>query len=161
MTTISSLDFLNNVINPAREAAGESKIENRHFLRKLMDEIDDLPSVKIFRMEFPQGGSREINYYDLNTDQMMLVGMRESKAVRKKVLAYIRDLEEQANVAPMTPDEMVELCSYIQFKAPSTGASFLLEYRLLDCSGNGYALFVEITARPYHFGAYTDCISND
>lgn len=40
--TMSSLDFLNEVINPIREEFGESKLQNRHFLIKVEGEIDDI-----------------------------------------------------------------------------------------------------------------------
>lgn len=37
MNTMTSLDFLNNIVNPARVGAGESKIENRHFVARVVD----------------------------------------------------------------------------------------------------------------------------
>lgn len=38
--TMTSLDFLNKVINPARIAAGESPVPNYKFLKKVEDELD-------------------------------------------------------------------------------------------------------------------------
>ncbi|WP_223955325.1 hypothetical protein [Aeromonas caviae] len=37
---MTSLDFLNNIINPASVGAGESKHEPRKFLLKVVDELD-------------------------------------------------------------------------------------------------------------------------
>ncbi|KZK85737.1 MULTISPECIES: hypothetical protein [unclassified Pseudovibrio] len=90
LRTMSSLDFLNGVINPAREVANESKVENSHFLRRVEDELDDLGDTKIFR--HPQN-HKAIRYYDLTFDQMIIVGMRESKAVRRNVLEKLKELQ--------------------------------------------------------------------
>lgn len=96
---MSSLDFLNNVINPARVAAGEEPVKNANFIKRIEDEIEDLPVVKIFHhdkinnLQIP-----DQKYYDLSMDQMLLVGMRESKAVRRSVLAKLKELSQA--VAP-------------------------------------------------------------
>lgn len=55
---------------------------------------DGLPAGKVFRLALPQGGYNELTSYDLSGDQLLLVGMRESKAVRRKVLEYIRRIEK-------------------------------------------------------------------
>lgn len=91
--TMTSLDFLNSVINPAREEAGQRAIRYRDFIKRVKDELSDLPDAKVSRLVLPQGGYNETAYYDLNADQLLLVGMRESKAVRLKVLEYIRKIE--------------------------------------------------------------------
>ena len=91
--TMSSYDFLNNIINPARKDEDEPCVQNRHFLVKVEDEIDDLGDRKFFT--HPQN-QKPVSYYDLNLDQMTLVGMRESKAVRKKVLAQLKKLDQPA-----------------------------------------------------------------
>ncbi len=98
--TMSSLDFLNDVINPAREAEGEKPVENRHFIARVEDELDDLPVVKFFR---PSRGGTPQKFYDLTFDQMTLVGMRESKAVRRNVLARLKELQRQVR-EPHLPD---------------------------------------------------------
>lgn len=87
---VSSLDFLNNCINPARVDAGQKEIPNRDFIKKVEDELDDLPACeKISRF------GNTVKYYNLTHDQMMLVGMRESKAVRKAVLAKLKLLADK------------------------------------------------------------------
>ena len=90
---MSSLDFLNNVINPARVAAGEQPHEPRKFLLKIEDEIGDSLTGKKFRLNNNQ---TKTFYYDLSMDQMLLVGMRESKAVRRSVLAKLKELSQAA-----------------------------------------------------------------
>ncbi|HHC4880610.1 TPA: hypothetical protein ACN6ZT_004241, partial [Escherichia albertii] len=76
--------------------AGESPVDNRKFLARVRDELgeDGLPAGKVFRLALPQGGYNELTSYDLSGDQLLLVGMRESKAVRRKVLEYIRRIEK-------------------------------------------------------------------
>ncbi|WP_223672790.1 hypothetical protein [Proteus terrae] len=86
---MSSLDFLNNIINPARIECGEPEVKNTHFIKRIEDELDDLPAVKSF---YRYGN--EVKTYDLNMDQLMLVGMRESKAVRCSVLATLKSLSQ-------------------------------------------------------------------
>ena len=87
--TMSSLDFLSNVINPARLAAGESELRNSEMIRKIEAECDDLEGLQIFSN--PLGTDQK--YYELTIDQMTLVGMRESKAVRRNVLAKLKEME--------------------------------------------------------------------
>ncbi|EJA4661445.1 hypothetical protein MU928_001152 [Escherichia coli] len=94
--SMSSYEFLTEIINPARVEAGESPVDNRKFLARVRDELgeDGLPAGKVFRLALPQGGYNELTSYDLSGDQLLLVGVRESKAVRRKVLEYIRRIEK-------------------------------------------------------------------
>lgn len=87
--TMSSYDFLNEVINPARMSAGENSVRNNVFLDRIEDEIDDLGRYKIF-----VASRNNVKYYDLNMEQMTLVGMRESKAVRRIVLETLKKLAQ-------------------------------------------------------------------
>ncbi|EKT3982613.1 hypothetical protein QEF67_003179 [Klebsiella aerogenes] len=103
--TMSSLDFLNEVINPARIKAGEKPVRPSDFNARIKDEIDENLNYE----NFVVGKTGHKTYFtQLNTDQMMLVGMRESKAVRKTVLAYVRKLEKQAGVKEMSVLETAE-----------------------------------------------------
>lgn len=104
--TMTSLDFLNEIINPARIAAGENPVENSKFLKKVEDELDlDFRKRKKFVSEKINNlcSGRPQEYYDLDMDQMMLVGMRESKVVRKKVLEKLKELQQQTT-KPVLPD---------------------------------------------------------
>lgn len=89
--TMSSLDFLNNYINPARESIGEPVVQNRHFIARVEDELDDLGAGK-FITRF--GNTMKV--YELTIDQMMLVGMRESKQVRKSIRDKLKELNKKA-----------------------------------------------------------------
>ena len=99
--TMSSYDFLNEVINPARMSAGERPVENRKFVARVEDELDDLGAGKTF----PRFGN-SVKYYDLNMEQMTLVGMRESKAVRRSVLETLKRFAKQNS--PQLPQTFAE-----------------------------------------------------
>lgn len=92
--SMPSCEFLTTVINPARVEAGENPVDNRKFLARVRDELNDerktFPTVLIT----PTGGGRQMESITLTGDQLLLVGMRESKAVRRKVLDYIRRIEK-------------------------------------------------------------------
>ena len=87
VSTMTSIEFLDAVINPFRSQEGETPHEPRKFLAKIIDELDLDETGKKFRLNSNQ---TESAYYILDKDQMMLVGMRESKAVRKNVLEWIK-----------------------------------------------------------------------
>ena len=99
--TMSSYDFLNEVINPARMSAGERPVENRKFVARVEDELGDLGAGKTF----PRFGN-SVKYYDLNMEQMTLVGMRESKAVRRIVLETLKRFAKQNS--PQLPQSFAE-----------------------------------------------------
>lgn len=87
--TMGSLDFLRDVINPARLEFGEPEVQNAKFVARVEDELDDLQAVKIIHRF-----GNEVRSYDLTIDQMMLVGMRESKAVRRKVRDRLNSMQK-------------------------------------------------------------------
>ncbi|WP_338128344.1 hypothetical protein [Xenorhabdus bovienii] len=92
VVTMSSIDFLNDIINPARIFAGEKEVENRHFIARIEDELDDLGVAENFYVTTSQGAKRKVKGYNLTIGQMTLVGMRESKAVRRSVLEKLKAL---------------------------------------------------------------------
>lgn len=88
---MTSFDFLNSVINPAREEAGQNPISNKDFTNRIADELN-LKEENFLLLDSGTVG-RKAKYVNLDADQLLLVGMRESKAVRLKVLEYIRKIE--------------------------------------------------------------------
>ncbi|MGL6089603.1 MAG: Rha family transcriptional regulator [Pseudomonas paracarnis] len=87
---MSSVD-LRDLVNDARTRAGESKVRNDQFIIRVEDELSGELGVCSF-IAHPQSGVMMASY-DLTLDQCTLVGMRESKAVRRTVLQKIKDLE--------------------------------------------------------------------
>lgn len=101
--TMTSLTF-RDLVNSARREYGEPEVENSHFLKRVEDELDgELGKRKVFVN--PDGG-RPSAYYDLTIDQCLLVGMRESKSVRRSVLAQLKEL--QAAQQPKLPQTFAE-----------------------------------------------------
>jgi len=107
--TMSSFDLL-KMINGVRKDFGESNVENSHFLKRVEDELgEEIGDTKTFR--HPQN-NMAIRYYDLTLEQCTLVGMRESKGVRRAVLAKLKELEAQPQFTiPQTLPEALKTCS--------------------------------------------------
>lgn len=136
--SMSSLDFLNNIINPARVEAGETPHEPRKFLAKIEDELELDGTGKKFRLN---SNHTQTAYYDLDFDQMMLVGMRESKAVRRAVLAKLKvmhgpqipqSLPEALRLAADLAEQKAQLESQLAIAAPK--AEFVDHY--VEASGS-------------------------
>lgn len=116
--TMTSLDFLRDVINPARLEFGEPEVKNTHFVSRIEDELDDLPAVKIiYRF------GNEMRTYDLNMDQMTLVGMRESKSVRRKVLEMLKSMSKKARQQQNEKIGIVEEASFVEIVSRSMNIS--------------------------------------
>lgn len=104
--TMSSLDF-RNIVNEARKSAGENPIRNDDFVKRIEDELEGelgrCETFAAYRTGTPMAG------YYLTLDQCLLVGMRESKAVRRKVRDKIKALEaEKKQTAPTLPGTYIE-----------------------------------------------------
>jgi phage antirepressor YoqD-like protein len=98
--TISSIE-LRDMVNEARSQAGEPKVRNDQFIIRVQDELgDELGECKT--IAHPQSRV-DMASYELTLDQCMLVGMRESKAVRRSVLQKLKELEGPRVIATL-PD---------------------------------------------------------
>lgn len=95
--SVTSFDLWQK-LNEFRQEEGGTKIRHDDFLSRVEDECDDLGVCENFA--HPQNG-REMKMYRLNQDQSLLVGMRESKVVRRKVLTWLKEL---ASAKPALPD---------------------------------------------------------
>lgn len=110
MTSIELLDL----VNEARAASREPKIRANVFADRIKDELDG-EHYKSFVVQNLNGTQSEV--FELNRDQCMLVSMRESKAVRRKVLAKLNALEAKlshpvtAFVIPKTMSEALRLAA--------------------------------------------------
>ncbi|MBY8958351.1 phage antirepressor KilAC domain-containing protein [Pseudomonas sp. MIS38] len=101
VSRIVSTIALRDMINEARQQAGEPRVRNDHFLSRVEDELgDDLEGVQKYYT--PLHGN-QVATYGLTLDQCMLVGMRESKAVRRSVLQKLKELEGPRVIATL-PD---------------------------------------------------------
>lgn len=87
--TMASYDFW-RVLNEIRADRGASHIEHGNFLDRVIDECNFSKS-ESFRVKNARGNA-EVEAYTMNRDHMILVGMRESKIIRRQVLKWLRDL---------------------------------------------------------------------
>lgn len=100
---MSSAD-LREIINEARVDAGEAKIRNDQFITKVEDELAGELGV-CRKIAHPQSGVL-MDCYDLSRDQCMLVSMRESKAVRRNVVAKLNALAAEPRLPENLPDAL-------------------------------------------------------
>jgi hypothetical protein len=97
---ISTIE-LRDLINNERQAAGEARVRNDQFLSRVEDELgDDLEGVQKYYT--PIHGN-QVATYGLTLDQCMLVGMRESKSVRRAVLQKLKAMDAPRVIATL-PD---------------------------------------------------------
>jgi phage antirepressor YoqD-like protein len=104
--TMSSLEFLNNIINPSRAEAGESQVRPSDFHARVNDEIDEVLNYENFVIGKT---GHKTHYAMLSMEQMTLVGMRESKAVRRSVLAKLKVMHSPS--IPQTYPEALRLAA--------------------------------------------------
>lgn len=94
-------------INEFREREGLSAVRNSDFNARIHDEIDEDLTYETF-VSYGQ----KVKVYHLTGDQCLLVGMRESKTVRKRVLMWIKSNEESSQPAiPQTLSEALQLAA--------------------------------------------------
>ena len=160
--TMSSLDFLAGVINPARVEFEESEHEPRKFLAKVEDELDLCPTGKKFRLNSNQSRSY---YYELTEEQMMLVGMRESKAVRRKVIEWIKsknhsallpNFSNPAEAARAWADEVeAKQAAITLIEQQKPAVEFVERYVAADSGSKGFRQVAKLLkANESHFRAF-------
>ncbi|WDS61338.1 KilA protein [Escherichia phage CY1_Cui-2023] len=109
---MNSYQFLNEVINPARLVAGESDVRHNDFVERIEDELEgfefDYESF-VIKSERRGGYRKSINSPVLNMEQMLLVGMRESKSVRRAVLNKLKEMQSTINKQTEVISQMVSI----------------------------------------------------
>ena len=95
--TMSSAELL-EIINSARAEAGEPEIRRNKFAEKIEDELEGEHYTKRVVQNL---NKTESVIFDLTRDQCMLVSMRESKAVRRNVVARLNAIEATAASMPL------------------------------------------------------------
>ena len=103
---MTSYEFLATMINPARESAGESKLRHNWFLEKIEDEFDGYDLVYLKSVDLQ---NKNIKVVELSMEQMLLAGMRESKAVRRAVLAKLKEMQNTINKQAEVISQMVSI----------------------------------------------------
>ena len=92
--TMSSRELL-TIINVCRAEFDESHVRLNDFNNRVVDELDGY-HYESFVVNNPNG--TQSTEHRLTIDQCILVGMRESKAVRRKVLEKLTDMKSQQTV---------------------------------------------------------------
>lgn len=106
--SMSSLDLL-AMVNEARKEAGENAIRRNDFHARVKDELDG-ENYEIFVVR--NFNNTETEAFRLNRDQCVLVSMRESKAVRRKVLERLKSMEAQISFrVPQSLPEALRLAA--------------------------------------------------
>lgn len=99
---MNSYDFC-EVINSFRVEEGGRRIKHNKLMAKILDECPEIIGGKKSspnKIIVEAGGKgtgrmQEIEVVILNSEQMLLVGMRESKVVRRRVLSWMKDAEKE------------------------------------------------------------------
>ncbi|KRI04203.1 phage antirepressor KilAC domain-containing protein [Acinetobacter baumannii] len=102
---MSSLDLL-KLINDARMECGESPIRANDFHKRVEDELDG-DHYESFVVQNPNKTLTTV--FNLSEDQCTLIGMRESKAVRKNVLMKLK--QKNGIKIPQTLSEALQLAA--------------------------------------------------
>lgn len=97
---MNSIEFMDRYLNPCREAAGEAPLRNTRLVAKMLDECPELMGCDFIYT--PEDGGAPRKAYKLNYEQMLLIGMRESKSVRRNILKRLRELNEPENMNLLT-----------------------------------------------------------
>lgn len=99
-------DELLSIINQARLEHGEKPVRNNDFIPRVKDELDG-EHYETFVVQNSNGTKSE--NLVVSNDQAVLIGMRESKAVRRTVLAKLK--EKESPLLPQTLPEALRLAA--------------------------------------------------
>ena len=98
--TMSSIDLL-ELINNVRVANNEEPLRRNSFNLKIEDELEGSHYTK--NVVKNQNGTESV-VYELTIEQCTLIGMRESKGVRRSVLEKLKQLEQPQIALPNFTD---------------------------------------------------------
>lgn len=131
-------DELLSIINQARLEHGEKPVRNNDFIPRVKDELEG-EHYETFVVQNSNGTKSE--NLVVSNDQAVLIGMRESKAVRRTVLAKLKEkdspllpqtLPEALRLAADLAEEKIQLENQLAIAAPK--AQFVDSY--VNASGS-------------------------
>lgn len=102
--SMSNIDLL-EIINTARQNLGEKPVRLNDLNTRIIDELEG-EYYENFVVKNPNGTLSQ--GFNLNLDQCTLIGMRESKAVRKNVLAILKEKQSHQIVDLNNPEFLRE-----------------------------------------------------
>ena len=122
---MSGTDLL-ALVNEARKEFGEAVIRANVFAERIKDELDG-EHYKSFVVQNLNNTLSTV--FELTRDQCMLVSMRESKAVRRKVVAKLNALEASVRSIPMASKlagEMAIMECYTRLLKPAPSSQIMM-----------------------------------
>lgn len=150
--TMSSLELL-EVVNTSREEHGQGVIRRNDFHARITDELEG-EFYETFVIPAGPAGGRPSQGFMLNHDQCLLVSMRESKGVRRSVLAKLKAVESR-KALPSIPATMA-LCELaITVLRPSDSSKIVMLQKAGKATGADTSFLPDYTedSAPGHVGA--------
>ena len=132
--TMSSIDLL-ELINNVRVANNEEPLRRNSFNLKIEDELEGSHYTK--NVVKNQNGTESV-VYELTIEQCTLIGMRESKSVRRTVLEKLKQLENHIQLPNFTDPAEAAIAWANEYKAKQALA---IELKAADLRFNQYALY--------------------
>lgn len=123
------------LVNEARTSSGERAIRNADFLEKVADELEGEHYGKTVVQNLNKTTTA---VFELTRDQCMQVSMRESKAVRRKVVARLNALDGAAGAVPMPnklAGEMAIMECYTRLLKPAPSSQVLMLSKIAANNG--------------------------
>ena len=111
--TMSSIDLL-ELINNVRVANNEEPLRRNSFNLKIEDELEGSHYTK--NVVKNQNGTESV-VYELTIEQCTLIGMRESKSVRRTVLEKLKQLENHIQLPNFTDPAEAAIAWANEYKA--------------------------------------------
>ena len=134
--TMSSIDLL-ELINNVRVANNEEPLRRNSFNLKIEDELEGSHYTK--NVVKNQNGTESV-VYELTIEQCALIGMRESKGVRRSVLEKLKQLENHIQLPNFTDPAEAAIAWANEYKAKQALA---IELKAAEPKINHYDKVVE------------------
>ena len=134
--TMSSKDLL-ELINQIRQNFGESPVRLNDFNNRIIDELDG-QHYEIFVVQ--NLNNTQSTYFNLTIEQCTLVGMRESKGVRRSVLEKLKQLENHIQLPNFTDPAEAAIAWANEYKAKQALA---IENQALKPKADAYDRFLD------------------
>lgn len=134
--TMSSIDLL-ELINNVRVANNEEPLRRNSFNLKIEDELEGSHYTK--NVVKNQNGTESV-VYELTIEQCTLIGMRESKSVRRTVLEKLKQLENHIQLPNFTDPAEAAIAWANEYKAKQALA---IELKAAEPKINHYDKVVE------------------
>ena len=134
--TMSSIDLL-ELINNVRAANNEEPLRRNSFNLKIEDELEGSHYTK--NVVKNQNGTESV-VYELTIEQCTLIGMRESKSVRRTVLEKLKQLENHIQLPNFTDPAEAAIAWANEYKAKQALA---IELKAAEPKINHYDKVVE------------------